>query len=167
MKSIREELSKTVVTETNPLQAYMDIVEVRNEIGKARLNLVLRKKKKVDLVQKNCSNAFFLKKIVNIYIYLLKIYEVNYYPLPQDLINPILKIYYEDTMRMFLRIDRLQKTSLKKYWDSQKSSEENLVWIWNNKSKLDRDARNEIEKWVETSIEVLATFSDFMLECIL
>lgn len=167
MKSIREELSKTVVTETNPLQAYMDIVEVRNEIGKARLNLVLRKKKKVDLVQKNCSNAFFLKKIVNIYIYLLKIYEVNYYPLPQDLINPILKIYYEDTLRMFLRIDRLQKTSLEKYWDSQKSSEENLVWIWNNKSKLDRDARNEIEKWVETSIEVLATFSDFMLECIL
>lgn len=167
MKCIREELSKTVVTETNPLQAYMDIVEVRNEIGKARLNLVLRKKKKVDLVQKNCSNAFFLKKIVNIYIYLLKIYEVNYYPLPQDLINPILKIYYEDTLRMFLRIDRLQKTSLKKYWDSQKSSEENLVWIWNNKSKLDRDARNEIEKWVETSIEVLATFSDFMLECIL
>lgn len=167
MKSIREELSKTVVTETNPLQAYMDIVEVRNEIGKARLNLVLRKKKKVDLVQKNCSNAFFLKKIVNIYIYLLKIYEVNYYPLPQDLIDPILKIYYEDTLRMFLRIDRLQKTSLKKYWDSQKSSEENLVWIWNNKSKLDRDARNEIEKWVETSIEVLATFSDFMLECIL
>lgn len=167
MKSIREELSKTVVTETNPLQAYMDIVEVRNEIGEARLNLVLRKKKKVDLVQKNCSNAFFLKKIVNIYIYLLKIYEVNYYPLPQDLINPILKIYYEDTLRMFLRIDRLQKTSLEKYWDSQKSSEENLVWIWNNKSKLDRDARNEIEKWVETSIEVLATFSDFMLECIL
>ena len=68
---------------------------------------------------------------------------------------------------MFLRIDRLRKTSLKKYWDSQKSSEENLVWIWNHKSKLDRDARKEIEKWVETSIEVLATFSDFMLECIL
>lgn len=167
MESIREELSKTVVTETNPLQAYMDIVEVSNEIGKARLNLILRNKKKVDLVQKNCSNAFFLKKIVNIYIYLLKIYEVNYYPLPQDLINPILKIYYEDTLRMFLRIDRLRKISLKKYWDSQKSSEENLVWIWNHKSKLDRDARKEIEKWVETSIEVLATFSDFMLECIL
>ena len=70
-------------------------------------------------------------------------------------------------MRMFLRIDRLQKTSLKKYWDSQKSSEENLVWIWNNKSKLDRDARNEIERWVNTSIDVLATFSDFMLGCIL
>ena len=167
MKSIREELSKTVVTETNPIEAYIDIVEVSNEIGIARLNLVLLNKKKVDLVQKNCSNAFFLKKIVNIYIYLLEIYEVNYYPLPQDLINPILRIYYEDTLRMFLRIDRLQKTSLKKYWDSQKSSEENLVWIWNNKSKLDRDARNEIEMWVNTSIDVLATFSDFMLECIL
>ena len=167
MKSIREELSKTVVTETDPIEAYIDIVEVSNEIGIARLNLVLLNKKKVDLVQKNCSNAFFLKKIVNTYIYLLEIYEVNYYPLPQDLINPILRIYYEDTMRMFLRIDRLQKTSLKKYWDSQKSSEENLVWIWNNKSKLDRDARNEIERWVNTSIDVLATFSDYMLGCIL
>jgi len=167
MKSIRDELSKTVVTETDPIEAYIDIVEVSNEIGIARLNLVLLNKKKVDLVQKNCSNAFFLKKIVNIYIYLLEIYEVNYYPLPQGLINPILKIYYEDTMRMFLRIDRLQKTSLKKYWDSQKSSEENLVWIWNNKSKLDRDARNEIERWVKTSIDVLATFSDYMLGCIL